>query len=278
MNNLVACALMPHPPVMIPEIGREDIQNLAATVKAAERVAQRIKENNTQTVVILSPHGPALEDTICVSIHPRLKGNLADFGAAEVMLAFETDGLLTRHILKKAARLGVNVMELTDDQAKTHQLSLALDYGSLIPLYYLHKGGFKGQLVHLSAGGLPYEEMYTFGKAVQAAIKAVGKKVAVIASGELSHRLSDKSPQGYSPQGAEFDKQVLAAVASLNSKAVLTMDKELVAEAGECALPPLAFLMGVVGGLDMKADVLAYEGPFGVGYGTVLIQPLDKMN
>lgn len=276
LNKLVGCAFMPHPPIMIPEVGQEEINRITATVEAADKVANTIKEYNPQTVVVLTPHGPVVEDGAVVTIHPRLRGSMTDFGCPDVALGFETDGLLVRHIIKKCERLGIHLVELTDDLAKTNRLSLQLDHGAVVPLYYLHKAGFKGQLVHLSMGKLPYEEMYTFGKAVQAAIGMADKRVAVIASGDLSHRLTEDAPAGYSPQGAEFDRQVVQALQNVDVKALLNMDRDLIAQAGECGLRPAFFLMGILGGLDVSAEVLSYEGPFGVGYAVAQFIPANK--
>lgn len=276
MKNLEICALMPHPPIMIPEVGKGELDKIKNTVAAVTEAAKRVKECNPQTIILITPHGPVLEDAASISVHPRLKGNFASFGAPEVSLGFETDGLLVRHILKKADRLGVNVVELTDDKAKNNYLRLELDHGALVPLYYLNKAGFKGQLIHISVGMLSYEEMYTFGKAVQGAIGMVDKRVSVIASGDLSHRLTPDAPAGYSPHAKEFDKQVMEAVEKLDIKALLKMDQNVVLDAGECGLRPIFFLMGVVGGLKATGEILSYEAPFGVGYGVALIKVDSK--
>lgn len=276
MINLISCALMPHPPIMIPEVGGGELVKIKATVEAAEEAARLIKEDNPQTIVIITPHGPVFEDAASISVHPRLKGNLAAFGVPDVSVGFETDGLLVRHIIKQAKRLGVNLVELTVDVAKDYRLNLELDHGAVVPLYYLHKAGFKGQLVHISIGMMPYAEMYTFGKAVQVAISMIEKKVAVIASGDLSHRLKPDAPAGYSPRGQEFDKLVLAAIKNHDVKALLSIDPDFIEEAGECGLRPILFLMGVLGGLETKAEILSYEGPFGVGYGIALISVKDN--
>lgn len=272
MDNLVACALLPHPPIIVPEVGKGEVAKVKATADAVKAAAEWIKEQNPQTIVLITPHGPVFQDAVSISIHPRLKGNLAAFGVPEVNLGFETDGLLSRQIIRKSERLGINLLELTDEAAKNYRLSLTLDHGALVPLYYLHQAGFKGQLVHLSIGMLPYEEMYTFGKAVQAAIGVIDKKVAVIASGDLSHRLLPEAPAGYSPRGQEFDEKFMAAMQNLDIKSLLGMDRLLVEEAGECGLRPGVFLLGVLGGLSAETEVLSYEGPFGVGYGVVIAQ------
>jgi len=277
VSKLIGCVLMPHPPIMVPEVGGSELNKIIATVEAAEQAARTIKEYNPQTVIVITPHGPVFEDAASISIHPRLKGNLAAFGVPEVSLGFEADGLLVRRIIKQAQRLGINLIELTDDVAKNYRLTLALDHGAIVPLYYLNKAGFKGQLVHLSVGMQPYEEMYTFGKAVQAAVKAVDKRVAVIVSGDLSHRLTPDAPAGYTPMGKEFDKQVIEALKNLNVKALLNLDRDLIEEAGECGLRPIIFLLGVLGGLEATAEILSYEGPFGVGYAVGLFLVKDAI-
>lgn len=275
LKSLVGCALMPHPSIIVPEIDGYDREQVRSTVQAVEEVAQTLVERGTETVVIITPHGPVIEDAISISVYPRLRGNLAAFGAPDVSVAFETDGLLVRHIIRRAERLGINYIELTDDVAKNHRLPLELDHGAVIPLYFLHKAGFKGQLVHLSIGISPYEEMYTFGKAVQGALATLDRRTAVIASGDLSHRLSPDSANGYSPRAAEFDRQVLAAVAGLNVKALLAMDKQLIADAGECGLRAIYFLFGVLGGMEAAVNILSYEAPLGIGYGVALFTPLQ---
>ncbi|MDR1702260.1 MAG: extradiol ring-cleavage dioxygenase, partial [Sporomusaceae bacterium] len=176
MKNLVACALMPHPPMMVPEIGKENLAKIKATVEAVTAAAGAIKQTNPETVVIITPHGAVFKDAVAVSVHPRLRGSLEQFGAPEVALAFETDGQLIKHIVRHCARLGVNLVEMTDVVAKSYRANLDLDHGALVPLYYLQKAGFKGQIVILSVGMLSYEEMYTFGKAVQSAIESANKK------------------------------------------------------------------------------------------------------
>jgi len=269
MENLVGCALMPHPPLMIPEVGKAELKIIKTTVETANQVAGMLQQGNPQTVVIISPHGPIFEDSVAVSIHPRLRGSMAGFGVPDVTLGFETDNFLIRHIIRNCQRLGINLVELTDDIAKNYRVSLNLDHGAFVPLYYLAKAGFKGQIVHLSIGMLAYEEMYTFGKAVQAAIRHMDKRVAVIASGDLSHRLLPEAPAVYHPSGPEFDRQVVEALKNADVKKLLAIDGKLVEEAGQCGLRPIFFLMGAMGGLDVESVHASYEGPFGVGYAVI---------
>lgn len=272
MNSLVGCALMPHPPIMIPEIGRQEKNNVQKTVAAVRKAADFLKSANPQTVIIISPHGALFPDAVGVNVHPRPRGSFAAFGVPDISMGFETDVLLVHKIQREADRLGVNLLELDDDLAKMYRFSLQLDHGALIPLYYLHKAGFRGQIVHLTVGLVSYEEMYTFGKAVQIAIQSGGRKTAVIASGDLSHRLTRDAVTGYNPLGADFDKQVVDALASMDVKALFKLDRKFIEDAGECGLRPIFFLLGVLGGLSAQSEMLSYEGPFGVGYAVFLFR------
>src|SRR5207249_1003763 len=47
------------------------------------------------------------------------------------------------------------------------------------------------------------------------------------------------------------------------------MDPDLIEEAGECGLRPLAILLGAARAAGLSSKVLSYEGPFGVGYPVV---------
>ncbi|MDF2875654.1 MAG: 3,4-dihydroxyphenylacetate 2,3-dioxygenase, partial [Sporomusa sp.] len=63
MDNLIGCALMPHPPLMIPEVGKDELNEIKTTVETANQVAELLKEGNPQTIVIISPHGPVFDDS-----------------------------------------------------------------------------------------------------------------------------------------------------------------------------------------------------------------------
>ena len=266
MTHLAGCALFPHPPIMLKEVGGAESLHVRETVTAAEAAARFLQERNPSTVVVMTPHGPAFRDAVGVNVSPVLKGNLAAFGAAEVSVSFETNSLLVQNILKQSRRLGVSMLPLDTESAERHRFSLQLDHGAVIPLHYLNKAGFRGQVVHLASGFLSYPEMYACGKAVQAAIDSSRQKVAIIASGDLSHRLKPNAPAGYSPSGKEFDDRIVGLLRAMDVRSMFDLNEQFVEAAGECGLRPIFFLMGSMDGMEVDANVLSYEGPFGVGY------------
>jgi len=269
MTYLVGCALLPHPPIMLPEVGGEESARVRHSSAAAAAAAQFLLREKPSTVVIISPHGPAFRDAVGINMSPVLRGSLSSFGASEVAVSIETNNLLAQNIIKQAERLGVTLVELSETLAQENRVSLQLDHGAVIPLYYLYQAGFRGQVVHLTVGFLTYPEMYAFGKAVQGAIESTRQKVAVVASGDLSHRLLPGAPAGYSPIGRKFDDRIMDLLKTMDVKSMFAIEPETVEEAGECGLRPIFFLMGTLDGMEAKSAVLSYEGPFGVGYGVV---------
>ncbi len=257
MGKIVGFALMPHPLAMVSEIGRVEIKNLQKTIKAAEQTAQRIKEENPQTVILMTPHGQVCPDAVTIAVQPRVRGHLAEGGVHEVNLGFDCDIQFVNQLIIKADKYGIN---------PDKSINSSLDYGALVPLYFLHKAGYRGSIVYLSIGLLLYEEMYTLGKLVQALIHKSDKKVAVIASGNLSHRLTEDAPGGYHVQAQLFDEKVVHSLKTVHIKDLLQLEPTLIENAGECGLRSIFFLMGTMGGLQVEADLLSYERPLGVGY------------
>ncbi len=266
MSHLIGGALYPHPPIMLAEVGGGDCVQVRKTVEAAEAATQFLLGKNPSTIVIISPHGPAFRDAVGVNVSPFLKGNLAAFGASDISVSFETNSLLVQNIIKQSDRLGVSLLALNDDLAMRYRFSLQLDHGAVIPLHYLYKAGFRGQVVHMSSGFLSYSEMYACGKAVQAAANDRRQKVVIIASGDLSHRLLPEAPAGFSPVGKNFDARIIELLKTMDIKSMFEISADWVEDAGECGLRPIFFLMGTLDGLSVESQLLSYEGPFGVGY------------
>jgi AmmeMemoRadiSam system protein A len=94
----------------------------------------------------------------------------------------------------------------------------------------------------------------------------VGRRVAFIASGDLSHRLKPQAPAGYNPNAHVFDEQVVDALRSNDPQKIIDIDFNLRRLAGECGYRSLLVAIGASAELPLSCEVLSYEAPFGVGY------------
>ncbi len=274
--SLVFCGVCPHPPIAVPEVGGPEAAIVSKTQEALLELGRRIKSIGADTVVIISPHAPIFRDVAGINLSQPLKGDLGHFRAGNVRYIMDNDLPLSREIRTQAGGLGMPVVELGEEEERQYGISLRLDHGVVVPLYFLHKAGLKTALVHVSmALGQP-QKLYLFGVAVRKAAEALGRRVALLASGDLSHGLTHDAPGGYLPRGKDFDGLLARLLAVPDVEGIVKMDKDLIAKAGECGYHSIVMMLGALDGYDVKAEVLSYEGPFGVGYLVASLQPEGK--
>ncbi|HSQ89999.1 AmmeMemoRadiSam system protein A [Romboutsia sp.] len=260
--------LMPHPPIMIEEVGKGQEKNIQKTINSCKQISEEISAMDVDTIIIISPHGIVFRDGIGVVVSDSLKGDLSKFGVNQVCLEFDINNKLTSEIIENATNKGITIAPLDQYTCTNYGANLELDHGALVPLYYVSKQK-SYKLVHITYGMLSKLELYNFGMAISESVKKLNEKAVLIASGDLSHRLKDDGPYPYSPYGAEFDKTFLEILECGDMEKLLNMNQKLAKEAGECGLRSAYILAGAMDGLDVKGQVLSYENTFGVGYGVV---------
>lgn len=257
--SLSTAALLPHSPILIPEIGQANYKFLAKTVAAYDEVKATITSNEVQSLIIISPHSPADPDSFILNIAPEMLINLQDFGFIPAKTAFSGDALLADKI--SSSLRAEFPLRLTSENI--------LDHGSAIPLYVMKSLQPTIKIVIVSpAETASLEEQFRFGQSLGQVIKENEKNIAVIASGDLSHRLKKTSPDGYSPKGAKFDNKLIEYLSeSTRAKDnILKMDANLITGASECALKPITILLGILNDQPWQADILSYQTDFGIGY------------
>lgn len=270
---LVFCGVCPHPPIMVPEVGRGEADKVADSRRAMLELGRRLKDSGAETLVVISPHGPVFRDGVAVNGSPRLKGDLGQFEASTVKFDLENDLQLAGGIVRAAGEAGITTLLLNDKNAGRYGVDLELDHGVMVPLYFLREAGVRLPLVSIGMSLLPRPRLYAFGTALARAVDRTGQKMALIASGDLSHRLTPGAPAGYEPQGREFDRQVVDLVSRADAAGILDINADLAERAGECGLRSLIMALGALDGLSVQAEVLSYEGPFGVGYMVAVLNP-----
>lgn len=256
---LIKTAILPHSPLLIPEIGRANHGFLDKTVAAYEQIADELKNLEVETLIIISPHGALQDDSFVLNVAPEMEINLKDFGFIPPKTVLNGDSFLADQI-SNSLRSNFPIQLISEN---------ILDYGSAIPAYLLKNiiGDFK-IIVLVPANELSLEDHLNFGKSLKEIIASSDKKIAVLASSDLSHRLKKKSPGGYSPKGAKFDNKLIEYLSDEKTAVsnILKMDSKLIHDAGECGLKPIVILLGLLEGENLKSRVLSYQTDFGVGY------------
>ncbi|MDK2816359.1 MAG: hypothetical protein PWR22_988 [Moorella sp. (in: firmicutes)] len=266
MGRILDVAFMPHPPLMVPEVGRGEVARIKATVAAARKLAARVAAHQPEVIIIISPHGPVFRDAVGIWATGELKGDLAAFRAGEVKFTYPLDLKLSRAIAEAARESGLPVAWLDDAACRRYGLTPELDHGMMVPLYYLRQAGIATPLVAMGMAFLERQQLYAFGAALARAIETGPHRVLLVASGDLSHRLLPGAPAGYDPRGREFDARVKELLARLDVEGILAIPEDLAEKAGECGLRSFIMGLGALDGYEVRGEVLSYEGPFGVGY------------
>lgn len=271
MINLAV--LVPHPPIIISAVGGAETQKAASTIKGMQDVASLIEQAAPETLIVISPHAPIFADAIAIYGSKTLHGDLKRFGAASASVSFENDLELAKMIVAENDQSPIPAVILDEDLRKRYRLAEELDHGATVPLLFLGNLAGRCRLIVMGFAMKSYENLYRFGMCIAEAVKKSGRRTVLIASGDLSHRLSSDGPYAYDPHGPEFDRQLIEAVAHMDVRGIMGMDAEMVERAGECGLRSLLITLGALDGVAVQAEVKSYEGPFGVGYGVAAFFP-----
>jgi AmmeMemoRadiSam system protein A/AmmeMemoRadiSam system protein B len=242
---------------MVPEVGREAISEVRGSIEAMAELTRRIIRSGAETVVIISPHAPLSPDAFVAYHAKQLRGDFANFRAPATTVGFPLDEELLAAITTAAAAKNYEVPALADYD---------LDHGTAVPLYFLDRNGWRGRVVALGYSFLGNEDHLKFGECVCSAAESIGRAVAFVASGDLSHRLKPEAPAGYNPSAHFFDEQVVDALKHNTPSQIVDIDQDLRRAAGECGYRSMLVALGLAQTLPAACEVLHYEAPFGVGY------------
>ena len=109
-------------------------------------------------------------------------------------------------------------------------------------------------------------EHYRFGACINGAVLRIGRRVVLVASGDLSHKLANDGPYGYASEGPDFDEQLTEAFRSSNFIRLLRFEETFTEAAAECGLRCFIEMAGALDGRAVECEFMSYQGPFGVGY------------
>ena len=260
---ILGAILTPHPPVLLPEVGRGREREIGATGQAMRAAAREVARWNPDVLIVASPHTVMYRDYFHIAPGEGAAGNMSAFGAPQVRLEVEYDAPLRDEIVRLARDAGLEAGTLG-------QRNPALDHGVLLPLTFLRGAGMDCPIIRMGLADFSALDHYRMGRCVAEAVETLGRRAVFVASGDLSHKLKADGPYGFAPEGPVFDTAVTEAMASGDFLQLLTMDPTLCHQAAECGLRSFQMMAGALDGLAVEPRLLSHEGPFGVGYAVAL--------
>lgn len=258
---------MPHAPIFLPTVGKGEELKVHNTLEALELISKEIAQDKPETIVIISPHGPRFSDALSIYNQKKYRGDLMLFGDYDHTFEYEKDQAFIEALVQLSIEGQGLFYPLDDKLLKEFDYPRELDHGVLVPMYFVGKAYREFKLVCLSSGDFSSDDLIKAGNIIRLTAEKLNRNICIIASGDLSHSLSDQGPYRYHDSGPYVDGQIIKALKDNHWEDLVTIPQETLEESNVCGLESLLILLGAYENYNYQSSVLSYEGPFGVGYG-----------
>ncbi|OGL61770.1 AmmeMemoRadiSam system protein B [Candidatus Uhrbacteria bacterium RIFCSPHIGHO2_02_FULL_47_44] len=250
-------AFTPHSPLLLESIGKENTKALQATLDAMQRLSEELYASRPDVILTISTHRGAHKDAFSLNMHDEYFIDVSEFGDHGTHDEFLPDIELMTNIQR---RMRSETLPFTLDS------DASLDYGVGIPLTLLTKAlPITHTIVPIAYSFLSSKAHVEFGRILKDICVKSSKRIAIIASGDLSHTLTSNAPAGFHPSGEEVDIAMVKSIENMSLSQLLSMDDDALENSQECAHRPLLILFGMLEKMPVRPEILSYEHPFGVG-------------
>ena len=264
--SILAGFMVPHPPLIVPAVGRGSEEEVRETIDAYDRVADEIAALKPETIIITSPHATMYSNYFHISPGQGAKGSFADFGAPQVKFDETYDSGLWDFIASLA--------EAEDFPAGIEgERKAQLDHGTMVPLWFIRKKYSNFKIVRIGLSGLPLTDHYHLGELIKAAVEKTGRRAVFVASGDLSHKLQYHGPYGFAPEGPVYDERIMDVCGRAAFGELFDFDEDFCDKAAECGHRSFVIMAGAFDGLKIKATRFSHQDVTGVGYGICSFYP-----
>lgn len=267
--GIVGAVMVPHPPLIIPDVGRGGEKQIQKTTDAYEEAGRLVARLKPETVVICSPHTVMYYDYFHISPGKRAKGSFARFRAGNVKIQTDYDTEFVSRLCDMADEAEFPAGTMGERDA-------SLDHATMIPLYFIQKYYTDFKTVRVGMSGLSFAQHYRLGMMIQKTADDLGRRVVFVGSGDLSHKTRDYGPYGFAKEGPEYDQKIMDSMGRAAFGELLEFDENFCDRAAECGHRSFIMLGGSLDGLSVEAKRLSLEEVTGVGYGVCTYEVTEK--
>ncbi|MBO7676429.1 MAG: AmmeMemoRadiSam system protein A [Erysipelotrichaceae bacterium] len=267
--SVLAGFMVPHPPMIVPDIGKGDEERIIKTVKSYEKVADEVAELKPDVIIISSPHSVMYSDYFHISPGKKTTGSFRRFNASNISFAEEYDSELVEKICRytKEDDFPAGILGEKDPE---------LDHGVMVPLYFIRKKYKEGKIIRIGLSGLDLTDHYRMGMYIKRAVEELDRKAVYIASGDLSHKLQEYGPYGFAKEGPEYDERIMDVCSRGSFGELFDFKEDFLDKAAECGHRSFVMMAGVFDGIAVKSEALSHEDVTGVGYGLCTFYPCGE--
>ncbi|WP_447006416.1 class III extradiol dioxygenase subunit B-like domain-containing protein [Saccharothrix isguenensis] len=220
-------AVLPHPPLLVPELVSGAASDTEPVRSACLAVAGELAAHSPEWVAVaVDPSGPRVVEEVA--------GTFRGFGV-DVRVSLS------------AAISSADASAVEDD----------LPLPVLVAAWLREQVGARRVRVHLVPPDLPVAECVALGE-------RLGGERAVLVLGDGSHRHGELAVGRPDERAGPFDEDVRKALATADTRALRALDPALAAELGACGRAAWQVASGVPGA--WRCTRSSFLAPFGVGY------------
>jgi aromatic ring-opening dioxygenase LigB subunit len=225
---LVAAAVCPHPPGILPELARGAADELEELRQACAVALEAVAAASPEVLVVV---GSGDETR---SVAPGSSGTFAAYGA-DVRVTLGSGG--------------------------------STDAGLALPLlvgaWLLDRHGWPGPVLgELIARYASVEECMSLGTR----LAEHADRVAMLVMGDGAAGRTAHAPRPFDPQAEEFDSAVVSALDSGDPAGLVALDRVVAREVDAAGFAAWQVLAGAAGEVIFDAEILYHRAPLGVGY------------
>ena len=258
--GIIAGFMVPHPPMIVPAVGRGSEAQVEETTRAYEKIADEIADIAPDTIIISSPHTIMYSDYFHISPGEGAKGSFSEFGAPEVSFDEEYDSELVREICREAAECHFRAGTFGERDS-------SLDHATMVSLYFIRQKYNGGKIIRVGLSGLALTEHYALGMMIQQAVEKLGRRAVYVASGDLSHKLQDYGPYGFAPEGPVYDERIMDVMGRGAFGELFDFGETFCEKAAECGHRSFVIMAGAFDGVSVRVEKHSHQDVTGVGYG-----------
>ncbi len=252
---IVAAAVLPHTPLLIPGVGKDHGELLTLTKRSIAEVVEMGYAAKPDLMVVLTPHHETITDTIVVNVAERYHGGFAEFGDMSTVVT---------------ARGAVGYSHQLKTVAEQEHVSLVLhtyselDYGTSVPLTFVLSPLPNVPVLPVI---LPFQQtdiLLRAGMVLYDFLQAISARSMIIASCDMSRR-SDRTP-GVQRRPTTEERALSQAIVAVDPAPAIAITPHPTT----CGFGPLVTLLSVIHPIAQHGTILSFEAPLGVGLLTAI--------
>lgn len=233
---IVRAAVVPHPPLLVPELVVAEVPEVRAVRAACVAAAQSLAQASRRWIAVAPGSG---------EVGPHAAGTFRGYGVdVRVTLSDNTQG----------------------------DPDPAMPLPALIAGWLREQAGARGVSVHLVDSDRTPADCAALGERLAT---EAGEPVGLLVLGDGSHRHGDRAPGRPDDRAPAFEEQVHKALANADPAALLALDSSLARELGADGRVAWQVLAGAAAGRTWRCSHSELMVPFGVGYHVAVWEPVS---